>query len=528
MSYLSYQYLILFLGTVFAVYTAVPKRFQWMVLLAASYVFYWSNSKALLFFLLLTTVTIYFSGILLNRIEEGFVLSKKALEKADRKRLKALIAWQKKAVVCATVLFEFSFLLVLKYYHFFTETVISLFSLFHTRAKLPEIWFLLPLGISYYTLQAAGYLIDVYRGKYKACEQFGKVALFLSFFPQIVEGPIGRFDLLGDPLYEGHSFNYDRVTQALQRIVWGLFKKIVIADRVNLFVATVFENFQTFEGSILLLGGMLYTLQIYAEFSGCMDIVSGSAQLFGVPLAENFARPFFAKSVPEFWRRWHITLGNWLKDYVFYPISLSRPCMRLSKFARRHFNETAATLLPAAFAMFFVWLGMGFWHGAGWKYLVYGLYYYILMLFGMCTEPLWVKIFAALQIKRHNRFFNLLSRIRTFAFVVIGMMLFRADTVEMWGSMIKRIFTTPGISSFANTVLTCGMDQHDFIIVSVGVVFLLAVGLLQERGVAIRQSLSHRALPVRWAVYAALVLAVIIFGAYGPGYEPVDLIYGQF
>ena len=528
MSYTSYTYLLIFLGTVFICYTAVPKRFKWTVLLISSYVFYWINSKRLIIFLLLSTVAVYFAGVFLNRINDTAALAKKGLEKEEKKQVKALVNWQKKAVVALAVGFVFGLLLVLKYSSFFAHTANSAAGLLHLKHNFKELKFMLPLGISYYTLQAAGYIIDVWRGKYRASENFGKVALFLSFFPQIVEGPIGRFDLLADPLYEGHSFDYDRLCKGVQLILWGLFKKMVIADRVNIFVSEVFGSFEYYSGSIILIGGLLYTLQIYSEFSGCMDIVTGSAEIFGVPLSKNFERPFFSKSVNEFWRRWHITLGAWLRDYVFYSVSLSKPFMKLSKFAKKHFNEFLGSLVPASFALFFTWLGIGFWHGAGWKYIVYGLYYYAIMMSGMYLEPLFAGAFSALKIKRDSKPLNILRVARTVILVVGGMMLFRADTVGVWCCMLKSVFTSFGAGGFLKTALSLGMDKQDFLITALGVLIMLIISVLQEKGIKVRDSLARQRIPVRWTVYACLVLAVVIFGAYGPGYDAVDFIYGQF
>lgn len=524
MSYTSYTYLLIFLGAVFICYTALPKKFKWTVLLISSYIFYWINSKRLIVFLFLSTVAVYFAGIFLNRINDTAALAKKGLEKEEKKQVKSLVNWQKRAVVALAVGFIFTILLVLKYSAFFAHSLNSAFGFLH----LKELKFMLPLGISYYTLQAAGYIIDVYRGKYRASENFGKVALFLSFFPQIVEGPIGRFDLLADPLYEGHSFDYDRLCKGVQLILWGLFKKTVIADRVNIFVSEVFGSYKYYSGSIILLGGLLYTLQIYAEFSGCMDIVTGSAEIFGVPLSKNFERPFFSKSVNEFWRRWHITLGAWLRDYVFYSVSLSRPFMKLSKFAKKHFNEFLGSLVPASFALFFTWLGIGFWHGAGWKYIAYGLYYYAIMTVGMYLEPLFAKLFSALKIKRDSKPLYVFRVVRTVILVVGGMTLFRADTVGVWVGMLKCVFTSFGAGGFLKTVLTLGMDKQDFLIVAVGAAVMLIISILQEKGIRVRDSLARQKLPVRWCAYAALVMAVVIFGAYGPGYDAVDFIYGQF
>lgn len=529
MSYTSYSYLLIFLGIVFIAYTAVPKRFKWTVLLIASYAFYWINSGKLVVFLLAATVSVYFAGIFLNHINAGFDMVKKSLPKEDKKIFKSMLAWQKKAVVAVTLGFIFGILLLLKYSPFFIGTVKDFLGLFGLKPHFPKLKFILPLGISYYTLQAAGYIIDVYRGKYKASENFGKVALFLCFFPQIVEGPIGRFDLLAEPLYTGHKFNYENFTQGIQLIVWGLFKKLIIADRANILVSEVFGAYEEYSGSIILLAGILYTIQIYAEFSGCMDIVTGSAQMFCVPLSKNFERPFFSKSVNEFWRRWHITLGAWLRDYVFYSVSLSKPFMKLSRFTKEHLNEFLGALVPASFALFFTWFGIGFWHGAGIKYIVYGFYYYIIMMIGMYLEPAFAAMFGKLHIKRENRALNVLRMFRTTALVIVGMMLFRAVSVHEWGGMMTRVFTDFRASELINgTALTLGMDICDFAVIAAGAAVMLAVSVMQERGIAVRQYVAARPVAVRWVLYFALVLSVVIFGAYGVGYDAVDFIYGQF
>ena len=311
--------------------------------------------------------------------------------------------------------------------------------------------------------------------------------------------------------------------------MWGLFKKLIIADRANILVSEVFGAYTEYSGSIILLAGILYTIQIYAEFSGCMDIVTGSAQMFCVPLSKNFERPFFSKSVNEFWRRWHITLGAWLRDYVFYSVSLSKPFMRLSRFTKEHLNEFLGALVPASFALFFTWFGIGFWHGAGIKYIVYGLYYYIIMMLGMYLEPAFAAVFGKLRINRESRFFNLLRILRTTALVIVGMMLFRAASASEWGGMLARIFTDFEAAELINgTALTLGMDIHDFAVIAAGVAVMFVVSVMQERGIAVRQYVAAKPLAVRWVLYFALVLSVVIFGAYGVGYDAVDFIYGQF
>ena len=372
------------------------------------------------------------------------------------------------------------------------------------------------------------YVVDVYRGKYKPERNFFKLALFLSFFPQMTEGPIGKYEIMMPRLVEGHSFDFERDAQAVMRIFWGMFKKMVIADRANLFVTGVFDNGDQ-AGSMVLLGTLLYTVQIYCEFSGCMDIVCATGQLFGVEMQENFRRPIFSKTINEFWQRWHITLGAWIKEYVFFSVSLSKGLMNLSKHTRKKLNDYFANLVPMTFALFCVWFFNGIWHGASWKYVLYGLYYYILMMIGMYLRPVSDKLLHALHIAPESKGFALFQMVRTFLIVNVGMMLFRCHTISQWGQSLARIFTDFDGACLTNgTVLSLGNDWQDFLIMGIGVLVVGIVEVLQEKGHTIRLELARRPVVLRYAVFLALVIGVIVFGAYGTGYETVAPIYGQF
>lgn len=529
MSYSSYAYLFVFLGAVFLFWLITPRRFRWVVLLLSSYVFFYLSSGKRVLFLMLSTLSVYLAGVAMNRLQARFDAVRKTLPKEERKPYKAQMKHQKRSILIVALIFNFGLLIFLKYFNFLGDTVNNLLTLLGVSATIPTLKLLMPLGISYYTLMAASYLIDVYRGKYAASTHLGKVALFLSFFPQITEGPIGRFDLLADQLYEGQKFDYQRICYGLQLIFWGLFKKLVIADRANAFVGSIIDNYQDFSGVLVLLSMLVYTLQIYADFSGCIDIVTGTAQIFGVTLSKNFERPFFSRSVNEFWRRWHITLGTWLRDYVFYSVSLSKGFMNLSKWARAKLSPFLGSLIPAASALFCVWLCNGFWHGASWKYVSYGLYYYVIMLAGMLFEPLFRKFFASTGIDREGIGWHRFQIARTFLLVNLGMLLFRAPRFVAWPQMIASIFTGWSLTPlWDGTVFQLGMDPLDFALLILGVIVLLVVGLLQEKGHALRQETAALTLPLRWSLYFGLILAVIILGAYGNGYEAVDAIYGQF
>ncbi|MEG2080748.1 MAG: MBOAT family protein [Oscillospiraceae bacterium] len=529
MMYTSYIYLVLFLGITFFLYTIMPKKYKWAVLLTASYVFYIINARKYIIFLLSTTISIYIGGLILNKISDWYSSIKPSLSKEERKPKKKIMQREKKAVLALIVLFNLGLLVFLKYYNFFSTSTNVLLENMNANFTFPLSRFLLPLGISFYTLGALSYIIDVYRGKYRGCKTFSKVALFMSFFPQIVEGPIGRFDLIADDLYEGHSFNYENFSFGLKLIAWGLFKKLVIADRANGLVNTVFDAHQNYSGIIVVIAILLYSLQLYTEFSGCMDIVCGSAKLFSVNLASNFERPFFSKSVSEFWRRWHITLGAWFRDYLFYSVSLSKGFLALNKWSKKHLNAFLGNLIPVSIALFCVWFSTGLWHGASFKYIAYGLYYYVIMMIGMLFAPVSKKVLGILHLKETNKAFAGFQIFRTFILVNLGMMIFRASSLTASIEIFKSIFVNFSLSPIFNgTVLKLGIDKYDFLVLAISVVFLLIVNILEEKGHHIIEELSSKNIVIRWSVYFAVIFAMIIFGAYGNGYGPVDFIYSQF
>lgn len=286
---------MLFVIIMMLLYFLVPKKIRWCILLIGSYIYYFIASAKLTIFLVVTTFTIYWSGILMNKVDEKKQISCNGKDKEARKVLKREAEKKKKIIIFITIAINVGILLFLKYGNFISKNINEILNLLNINTKIPFKKVILPLGISYYTLQALSYIVDVYRGKYKAEKNWGKIALFLSFFPQMLEGPIGRYEDLAEQLYKPHDFNYKRVKYAIQIILWGLFKKMVIADRAALYVNEVFNKYNEYSGIVIVMAIILYTIQIYAEFSGCIDIVRGVAQIFGVTLAENFKRLFFQK-----------------------------------------------------------------------------------------------------------------------------------------------------------------------------------------------------------------------------------------
>lgn len=488
MSYASIEFLLFVLVLVF-IYYVFPKKYRYIVLLIGSLIFYYLFSGKYIIFILLSSVITYFSG--------------KLIEKYNDKR---------KLILTLSILLNLSFLLVLKYNNFFGDIfrVVGI--------NIPYKKFILPIGISYYTLETISYLTDIYRKRMKAETNYLKVLLFLVYFPQIVEGPIANYSRLSKTLFNTEKFNYDNFVSSFVLIGWGFIKKLVIADRAGIFVSKVFEN--NYGGILLIVGILLYTLQIYADFSGCIDIVSGVSELFGVKLDENFKRPFFSKSIQEFWRRWHITLGTWLKEYIFYPISLSKINMKLNLKLMKMKSKYLSKFIITAFPLFFVWFFNGMWHGASFKYVVYGLYYYVLMMIGILLEPILKKIISIFKVNTEVWSYKFFQAIRTILIVCFGMFLFRVDSFAQMGVMLH--------SKASTALFSLGLKKADFALLIVGIFIMLIVGVMQEFNINIREELQKQNLIFKWLVYYIIIFSIIIFGIYGKGYDAASFIYGGF
>ena len=408
-------------------------------------------------------------------------------------------------------------------------------ALFHKGFPIPE--FLKPLGLSFFILSSVSYLADVYHQKVTADRNLGRLTLFLGFFPQIVEGPIVRYSDTAQALWEVGPITYANFTGGIQRIGYGLMKKLVVADRLDPIVAELFTGGASYPGFLSLLGAVLYTIQLYMDFSGSMDAVCGTAQIFGLTMPENFRRPFFSKNISEFWTRWHITLGTWFRDYIFYPVTMSAPLKKLTTAARKKLGNHFGPLIAGSIALLCVWFCNGLWHGAAWHYVFFGLYHFVLILLGSAFAPLFKRVNGALHLTPENKAFRLFQMLRTTFLVILGEIIFRADNMAMAGNMLRRIFTDFGepfskyysIRGWMKTLADSTLcSVRDLQIVGVAAVILLVVSILQERGGDIRSRLSARPAWQRWAVWYALLLFILIFGAYGPGYVAIDPMYANF
>ena len=495
MSYTSLQFLI-FVVVLLFVYYIVPKKYRWEILLIGNLVCYYLMSGWLLLFVVLASLFSYFGA--------------KLIEKRKEKRKKIFI------ISLFSVL---GFLLVLKYNNFISSLLNPILNI--VNLNIPFKKFILPVGISYYTLEMISYLADVYLKKIKPENNFFKLLTFYTYFPKVLEGPISKYRDLSKEIFSEHIFNYESFRKAWVLIGVGFIKKLVIADRCGLFVSNFFLEGHT--GLLTIPAIIFYTIQIYFDFSGCIDIVSGVSELFGIKLAENFRQPFFSESIEEFWRRWHITLGLWLKEYVFFPVSLSKTNMKLNKKMRNAKYKHLSKFILVAFPLFFVWFFNGLWHGPTLKYVLYGLYYYLLMMLGILFKPVLEKIVKILRINTEVFSWKLFRIIRTTFIVCIGMLIFRSETITDAFNTLANIRVMDSVKFFE-----LGINIKEFVPLLVMIFAMFFISLAKELKIDVREKLEEQNLVFRWIVYWVIIFSVIIFGVYGRGYDAASFIYGGF
>lgn len=524
---------IIFVLLVSALYFIVKKNYRWIVLLIGSYIFYWINSAYLTFVLFLMTLITFVVGKVIdirNQKSAEYIRQHAELQSDERKSYKQANKKINKAILILGIILDLSVLLFLKYFNFFSDNLNELFFQLDCPISVPTLDLLIPLGLSFYTLQAISYMTDLYRGKYKADKNFFKFMLFMSYFPQIVQGPIARHDHLAKQLYEGYNFEYKRCTFGIQLALWGFIKKLVIADRLAVPVNTIFNNYTDYNGMLVLLAAIGYGMQVYADFSGGMDIARGLSQVWGIELQLNFRQPYFARSIEEFWRRWHITLGAWMKDYVFYPLSLSKVSTYIGKKARKIFGNTIGKKLPSFIAMFIVYFLVGFWHGPEWKYVIYGLWNGLFIMSGILLEEYYSNMKKCFRVQENRFSWKFFQIFRTFILCSIGRFFSRADDIEAAFFMIVASFKDFYNIAFLvdRTLINLGLSTADWVLLCIMIFILFAVDIAHEKGIMIRQKIANQGILLRWIIYYVAIFGIIIFGMYGSGYDSASFIYQKF
>ena len=540
MSYTSFNFM-LFLGVTVLAYFLFPvKKYQWTVLLAASYVFYLIAGYRYAAYILFTTITTYSAALWMDRIarQAKAVLdaNKTQWDRQQKKDFKNQTRQRKRLILIAALVVNFGILVFLKYYPFVAGSLNDVLGIFRIRFSAPTLKLILPLGISFYTFQSMGYAVDVYREKIAAERNLGKVALFVSFFPQIVQGPISFYDQLAHQLYAPHRLEFTRCKHGCELILWGFFKKLVIADRAVTAIDAVLENYADYNGAILLFTVLLYALHLYADFSGGIDISRGVAQILGIDLAENFKRPYFATSINDYWRRWHITLGAWMKNYVFYPLALSKGFANAGKklkatcFGKTEFGAHVAKVLPTSFASLIVFLLVGVWHGAGGKYIAFGLWNGGVIMLSTLLEPLFGKLTTRLRLNVRSWWYRVFQMLRTFVIVLVGYVFDIAPSFRAAMGTFRRILTDQNLWEARQQLAAMKLDGYDYGLLAVCTGILFTVSVIQERnsGDTIRNMLDRRPFAVRYLVLLAGIMMVLLFGIYGPDFDAAQFVYMQF
>ncbi len=524
----SYEFLFfLFLSAI--VYYLIPKRFQWCLLLLMSYLFYITAGWKSVIFIIITTLSTWWTGMRLSVLTAEGEDHLKACNE-DRIQKKEYRLRHKKRMfrlLLAVLLLNFGLLAVLKYTNFAIDNINIGLRLFGRENAYSYVNWILPLGISYYTFQAMGYLIDVYRNKYEAEKNVFHLALFISFFPQLIQGPISQFADMKTEFFRKHSWNKHNIYAGMQRMLWGYMKKLIVADRLSPVITAISQNPDLYRGFYVWIGMISYTIQIYADFSGGIDIVIGAAQLFDIRLPENFERPYFSKSVPEYWRRWHMSLMLWLREYIFYPASVCQPVSRLTGWVKKRFGMGAARRVPVYSASILVWLVVGIWHGATWGYVIWGMIHCVILLISQEMNS-WKKRFHQKHQVGAKKWFPVFQIGRTLLILSLVQMLEYYRTVGGMLRMQWSMITELSLSQLQTESFSgLGVSPADWFLVLCGVVLMFGVSLVQ-RGGSVRRLISEKTVFMQYLIWFGLFLFVLIFGAYGQGYDASQFIYNQF
>ena len=494
----SLQFLIFF-PIVAAMYYIVPQKLKNYWLLIASYYFYmcWNAKYALL--LLFSTVATWLSGLILQKIKDG--------ELEDRKKEIC-----KKLVVAVCFGVNLAILFFFKYFNFALDILEQGLQLVHIQLNRPVFDIVLPVGISFYTFQALGYTMDVYRGDIYAEKNFFQYALFVSFFPQLVAGPIERSKNLLKQLAVNRKATYEEMREGLLLMIWGFFLKIVLADRVAIFVDTVYGNYAKFPGFYLIVATILFAFQIYCDFYGYSTIAVGASKIIGIQLMENFNAPYLSTSVATFWRNWHISLTSWFKDYLYIPLGGSRKGK-----LRKQLNKMI------------VFLVSGLWHGASLSFVVWGGLNGLYQVIGEVFKPVRDKLVKLLNLNRESIGHKILCILTTFTLVDFSWIFFRAnrltDSLEIIRSMVSTY--NPWIL-FDGSLYQCGLSRKNFTVMLLSIAILLFADIMKHRGVQLRKVIAAQDYWCRYLIMIASICAILIFGIWGSGYDAAGFIYFQF
>lgn len=478
MTYISMNYYLLVIA-VLIVYYLLPIKHRWLALLAGNIGFYFLFYKTGWWIFGITITMSFIAGIALHRFQ-GIT---------------------RKLILILAIFVTVTPWFLTKNFNFILEV-----------AKRDPIYWITPLGISFYTLQLISYLVDVYNKKIIPERNIARFVLFASFFPQLIQGPIPRYEQLQNQLIKGNRFEERNIVQGFYYLIWGFFLKLMVADKAGVIVNTVFENYPAYSGEFIWVASILYSVQLYTDFLACTTLAQGVAKMFGIEIVDNFARPYFATSIKDFWRRWHMSLSSWLKDYIYIPLGGNR------KGTIRKYVYLIITFLVS-----------GIWHGAGYKFLVWGGMHAFYQIAGDITYKTREKIYECLNVSIESRKKRILKQVGTFMLVNWAWIIFRADSLWLGVRMIKHMFTefNPWIF-FNDQIFTLGLGLKEIVVLISSIVLLWKVDLYHEKGKSISDRIMAQRLVIRWGIYMIAIIGIMVFGTYGFGFNAQDFIYGGF
>jgi D-alanyl-lipoteichoic acid acyltransferase DltB (MBOAT superfamily) len=451
------------------------------MLLAASCIFYMAFIPKYILILAFTIIIDYIAGIMIEKA-------------AGRKR---------KIFLVVSIISNVGILAFFKYYNFFIDNISDIFHFLDLNAAIPALKIILPIGLSFHTFQAMSYTIEVYMGRQKAEKNFGVYALYVMFFPQLVAGPIERPQNLLHQFYEKHDFNYNNAVSGLRMMLWGFFLKIVVADRLAIFVNDIYNHAANYSGLPLLLSTYFFAFQIYGDFAGYSFIAIGAAKVMGFKLMDNFKRPYFSQSISEFWKRWHISLSSWFKDYLYIPMGGNRV-----KKSRWLMN------------LFIVFLVSGFWHGAGWNFIIWGSLHGFYLIFSILTENFRNSFVGFIKLTKFPKLHKAIKILITFNLVSFSWIFFRANSLSDAMHIITHLFS--GFLSAYNYLIQISILK-DILLGLFAVLFMEMIHIIQEK-ISITQFINNKHMAIRWAIYFIMIFGILLFGVF----EEMPFIYFQF
>lgn len=506
-NFVSIWFLIFILITLF-LYFLFPIRFRWLVLLTASIFFYSFSGLESFIFILLATNIAYVTARNIENINSS--------ENYNRKKAKRYLLLGIAATLCMLLYSKIGSSLIIA-----LKNILSLNSLSFNE--------IIPLGISYYTFSIISYMTDVYWKKQNAEHNYFKFFLYVSYFPHILQGPIPRYKKLASQLYEGHTLNYKNLCYGLQRMIWGYFKKLIIADRFALLTSEVFENYSSYEGIIFIIAAFFAAIELYCDFSGCMDIALGFSEILSIHLDENFRQPFYAKSSAEFWHRWHITLGLWFKDYIYMPIVISPTLAEISQKSKKIINSRFAKNLMTIIPLTAVWILTGLWHGTGANYIIWGCYWGSIIIISTLFATEYKKLIKTLNINTSSKYYKRFQILRTCSLYIFSRLLTVPSSLEASREIILKIFKNFNIwVLFDETLYDIGLDRKDFWIGIMAILILWKINSLKEKGIRVRDKIASYPIILRWLIYYFGILSIIIFGIYGSEHVGTTFTYMKY